>query len=144
MFWLLGDKQRQRQPGRIRRDEVQISVVDYGIHYRVEFNFGGVYYTTVTKVVVPPNEPSHLCGFEGMTADEAYQYRKENDKPEKGSQFGWIVLRETEPIKTEEQIQKAISDVLEQRRSNGYEWSKVTRYNQTVQEFVSSRRRNRY
>lgn len=144
MFWLFGNNERNRQPGRIRRDEVQISVVDYGIHYRVEFNFGGVFYTAATKVAVPFDQPSRLRGFESMTADEAYQYRKENDKPEKGAQFGWIVLRETEPIKTEEQIQKAISEVLEQRRSHGYEWSKVTRYDQTVQEFVSSRRRNRY
>jgi hypothetical protein len=148
MFDEFFSKHRGLPPVRVKKDEVQVLVNDFGVHYRLLFNFGGNIHPEVYKILTPPHEPSRLPGYEGMTAEEAYQHRKVHDRPKPGASFGWIVIPERTSIRTEEQIQWAIDAAVAEEGGLKSEanpegrWSKVSRYDLSLEDFLQVRRRN--
>lgn len=146
MFWLFSrGESKPGKPGRVKPDEVQVFVVDFGGFYRVDFNFGGNFYTSVSKVVVADGELSRLPGFKGVTAGEAYRIRKERNEAQRGGDgFGSLVIRETERITTSRQVKQAVDDVLGREAERGAEWVRVSRYNFTVSEFKQFQRSRWY
>lgn len=126
-----------------KKNRVIISVVDYGGHYRVEFNFGGYLYTSVNKVQVAPDAPSKLFGYEGWTAEDAYQHRQIHHRPKPGSGFGWINLRETETITSLELAEKAITSVLAEKEAAGIVWTDVQRKDMSLVDYITARKRGK-
>lgn len=116
---------------------VKIFVVDYNGYYRVEFNFGGTYYVSVRSVQVEPEAPSKLYGYEGWTAEDAYQHRQVHHLPTPGG-VGWINLRETEPLTTLALVEKAIAKILEKRKG---QFSEVVREDVSLVEYMRLRRK---
>lgn len=119
-----------------------VYVIDYGSHYRVEFNYNNSYYSSVTHVKLDDSEPSKLKGYEGMTAGEAYLARK-NSKKSANCSIHSIPLRESELITTPAHVEKVISNFIEYLTKNGYEWDKVARYDVTPVQFHEMRNRER-
>ena len=146
---LRGEPTKSMPPVRVKKDEVQVLVNDFGVHYRLVFNFGGRVLPEVYKVLTPPDQPSRLPGYEGMTAGESYEHRKVHDRPKPGASFGWLVIPERMSIRTEEQIQWAIDATVEAEgglltpdNPTG-KWRKISRYDLSLQDFLEVRRRNR-
>lgn len=104
-----------------------IHVVDYRGTYRVEINYNNVFFTALNRVVLDDDAPSRIPRFAGKTAGEAYEYRRDFEKPKPGAAFGWISLRESEILTSMELVEKAIENYLARMEEKGEEIDVIKR-----------------
>ncbi len=103
-----------------QKNIVRVAVVNNRGMYRVNFSFSnGNYITAATRIQVSPDSPSSIYGYEGWTAEDAYQHRVQQKR-------GYsIPLRETVRIENDAQAQQAIDDTLKSHAERGETWDDV-------------------